>query len=494
VDSGLDQYQFVKATLLDPYCALRPRFLGVVDTDALLSSIDNHCRIGRPSRLVRMTGTDTATLYAADQSPGGTAGRPLSRTRGGPGHSLSCFYADAATAPSPLGSGADDWCRRRCRTELADLIARLEANPVWAMSLGSKELFHSNLLAWCMDHQTSVRDALVQAWTEPEATLKGRLRGPNTPPKVLREYKHFDLLASTPGRQALVIENKMFALPDEGQLAAYSAEAVATLPGTPALILLSLTDPGWPDGRWTAPTGQSWRWRSYDDVRGLLAPLVPAVSRDDPYVGQTLSRWLDLLQSLQHLLVALGSPVADEPLLMTATDRKLLSAARLDAPLQKMRFQHLVRQARVLLPEQTPQMTLAPGLTRTIGLAEGFARGREPMFGWQLQGDQFKLCVEFRSGLGVGTGLATVAAPYERARNYLEFFDFDAVRRLTGNPTREMPLVMDGEVPSFNRYDPGFCYRYLRLGSITFAGALSLAVSYSEHVAAYARQHSTPSV
>ena len=32
-------------------------------------------------------------------------------------------------------------------TELADLIARLEANPVWAMSLGSKELFHSNPLA-----------------------------------------------------------------------------------------------------------------------------------------------------------------------------------------------------------------------------------------------------------------------------------------------------------------------------------------------------------
>jgi hypothetical protein len=42
---------------------------------------------------------------------------------------------------------------------VADLITRLDANPVWAMSLGSKELFHSNLLAWFMDHQAKVREA-----------------------------------------------------------------------------------------------------------------------------------------------------------------------------------------------------------------------------------------------------------------------------------------------------------------------------------------------
>src|SRR5450759_4187972 len=52
---------------LDPYCSLRPRLVGVVDTNALLSSVDNDCRYpGRRSRLLRMTDEETAVLYAAD--------------------------------------------------------------------------------------------------------------------------------------------------------------------------------------------------------------------------------------------------------------------------------------------------------------------------------------------------------------------------------------------------------------------------------------------
>lgn len=31
---------------LDPYCSLRPRFLGLPDANALLSSVDNDCRNG----------------------------------------------------------------------------------------------------------------------------------------------------------------------------------------------------------------------------------------------------------------------------------------------------------------------------------------------------------------------------------------------------------------------------------------------------------------
>ena len=53
-------------TRLDPYCSFTPRFLGVVDTDALLSSIDNDCRNGWRSRLLRMSDWETPFLYAAD--------------------------------------------------------------------------------------------------------------------------------------------------------------------------------------------------------------------------------------------------------------------------------------------------------------------------------------------------------------------------------------------------------------------------------------------
>jgi len=150
-----------------------------------------------------------------------------------------------------------------------------------------------------------------------------------------------------------------------------------------------------------------------------------------------------------------------------------------------MRFAHLVRQVRMQLPEQTPPLTLFAGLTNTAGLAEGFARGRDPEFGWQMQGNKFRLGVDFRSGPGYGTGEDAVAAGCERARQYLEFFNFDHVRRLTGEAERERPIGSD----SFDHYNPGFCYRYMPVGSITVKDAVSLAVDYSKYVAAYARQH-----
>jgi hypothetical protein len=40
--------------------------------------------------------------------------------------------------------------------ELAALVAALRGDPVFAMSLGSKELFHSNLLAWFLERSPVV--------------------------------------------------------------------------------------------------------------------------------------------------------------------------------------------------------------------------------------------------------------------------------------------------------------------------------------------------
>lgn len=53
---------------LDPYCSLAPRFLGVVDANAILSSVANDCQQGPgwKSRLLRMTDSGSAVLYAPD--------------------------------------------------------------------------------------------------------------------------------------------------------------------------------------------------------------------------------------------------------------------------------------------------------------------------------------------------------------------------------------------------------------------------------------------
>ncbi|MGW0495758.1 hypothetical protein ACWD0Z_10115 [Streptomyces sp. NPDC003007] len=55
-----------RRTPLDPYSSSAPHLVAVVDTNALLSSIENDCRKGFRSRLLRMSDDGTATLYAAD--------------------------------------------------------------------------------------------------------------------------------------------------------------------------------------------------------------------------------------------------------------------------------------------------------------------------------------------------------------------------------------------------------------------------------------------
>jgi hypothetical protein len=58
----------VASVRLDPYSSGAPRFLGVVDTNAVLSSVVHDCLKGEfwRSRLLRMTDRGTAVLYAAD--------------------------------------------------------------------------------------------------------------------------------------------------------------------------------------------------------------------------------------------------------------------------------------------------------------------------------------------------------------------------------------------------------------------------------------------
>lgn len=108
---------------------------------------------------------------------------------------------------------------------------------------------------------------------------------------MLREKHHTDLMVQTPGQQTLVIENKVFALPDTEQLDRIAAILKAD---APRLVLLSLTDPGWVDNTWTTPEGLMWTWLSYGQLADRLRLVVPAVADADDYAGTTLTVWLKL--------------------------------------------------------------------------------------------------------------------------------------------------------------------------------------------------------
>ncbi len=93
---------------------------------------------------------------------------------------------------------------------LRELCSRLEDNELLHLSLGSKELFHSNLLGWFPERFPDAAVSALQPWLRPEPDREVH--------RVRREHLSLDLIIELPGYAPMVIENKVFSLPDEKQL------------------------------------------------------------------------------------------------------------------------------------------------------------------------------------------------------------------------------------------------------------------------------------
>ncbi|MGH8998873.1 MAG: PD-(D/E)XK nuclease family protein [Acidimicrobiia bacterium] len=132
-------------------------------------------------------------------------------------------------------------------SDLASICEDLRAQPLFHLSLHSKELFHSNFLAWlCEAHP----DAAVQVFSRwvPARPQAKRLR-------VQRERSNLDLAIELPGLTPLVVENKVFSPPDDQQLDDYANGPLAGL-ADPELLLLSLGRPRWPSDVHVSPNGR----------------------------------------------------------------------------------------------------------------------------------------------------------------------------------------------------------------------------------------------
>src|SRR5687768_16326970 len=101
-------------------------------------------------------------------------------------------------------------------------------------ALQSKELFHSNFVGWLCESHPQVGAEVFRHWVSrrPEATTL----------RAQRERSHLDLAIELPGLTPFVLENKVFAPPDDAQLDDYAAGKLAGLT-RPELLLLSLGRP-----------------------------------------------------------------------------------------------------------------------------------------------------------------------------------------------------------------------------------------------------------
>jgi hypothetical protein len=338
--------------------------------------------------------------------------------------------------------------------KLDELVKALEGDLVFTMSLGSKELFHSNVLAWFISRFPAIAKAVTG------------LVGPVT---VSREEKRTDLLIRSPGSPSMVIENKIFALVDSAELDRIAKKFSLE---NPRLVVLSLTPPAWPGHRWTSTdAGNVWTWMSYDEFVAQLRPIVPEVRAADAYAGATLSRWLDLLGRLGELTELVGRPGMDEPVLLPPDQRRILG--RLDAPVQKMRYQRVAAE----LVSRGLKNAYA-GFTRATGLAAWFTDSPHGfLWGWQLQGEQFRLGIIVpKDHPGYGWDAKHEAARHEVARCHPGFFDFGSIEGAG-------PVGPKGN--KFLNYRPDSVYKYVQIPGITIGRAIELGIECARRISQY---------
>jgi hypothetical protein len=132
------------------------------------------------------------------------------------------------------------------------------------------------------------------------------------------------------------------------------------------------------------------------------------------------------------------------------------------------------------LETDAARLRIRADLTRGTGLIEAFA-GNDPEFGWQLQGEDFRLAIR----VGVQAADRGQAARAAVADQHAAYFDFTELKRLIPSASHEQPAP---DAPTrYLGFAPNFVYRYVKVPSITAGQVQELSNHYSKHAVTFAR-------
>ena len=220
--------------------------------------------------------------------------------------------------------------------DIEEIVKTLYAEPLTHLMLGHRELFHSNLLKWFFDYMEAESDRVFSNLS-PKVT-KTRIVAKR---KIEREKKNFDLWLEWPDRRPLLIENKVFSLPDERQLEDYTIKATGN-GETVSFWLLSLSDPRWPENRKIIAQNE-WRWLGYDQLASLIRSALPA--NDVSYPVETMRHYAIVAELLAKLAARVTTSQSSEPVALSDEIKTALAEAdnRLKSTMEKFRANSVTR-------------------------------------------------------------------------------------------------------------------------------------------------------
>jgi hypothetical protein len=219
-------------------------------------------------------------------------------------------------------------------------VVSLDRSALFNLSLASKELFHSNFLAWLCKLYPSLVGPIFARFTQAPCPSCDEL-------KVHRERRNFDLTMEFPNGESLIVENKVKSIASQEQLKEYSDKV--TDKEHYGFLLLSLTRPSFlqlGDAQFQV-NGTAWHFLSYKDLAGQLEPTVGRIAALDQYHGELVKDYLGFITSLDavasHLAVNWDD---DEDDFFRDEEGKLLGDLRLRDLTGKIRYAQLAEKVK----------------------------------------------------------------------------------------------------------------------------------------------------
>jgi hypothetical protein len=216
----------------------------------------------------------------------------------------------------------------------------LRASPLFNLSLASKELFHSNFLAWLCECYPDLIGPLFGRFAKAPCDSYDGLR-------VHRERRNIDLTIDFPNGESLIVENKVKSIASEEQLTKYS-DQVSDKEHT-AFLLLSLTRPSFlrSDDDLFCANGAAWHFLSYKDVVAQLALTVGTIAARNNYHGELVKDYLGFLTSL----IAIAALVSvdwddDDAEFFKEAEGRMLRDIRLADLMDKIRYAQLAERVK----------------------------------------------------------------------------------------------------------------------------------------------------
>jgi len=172
-------------------------------------------------------------------------------------------------------------------------LEKLKNSRLFNLSLGSKELFHSNFLAWLAENYSLEIGKVFSKFIKENKIINLKIKPP------LREKENIDLTFTYEDNQILIIENKVKSLPSIDQLRKYSKDHNSNK----SYLLLSLYKPNFINEKNQIIISMDgneiiWNYLSYEQLAKYIKE---AIEPKTVYDGFLIEDYICFIENLSFL-------------------------------------------------------------------------------------------------------------------------------------------------------------------------------------------------